>query len=47
MKKLILATVALCALGLSACSGHSDADKQQIQEAHQAAHTMLDSIPAR
>lgn len=31
---------------LGACSGHSDADKQQIQEAHAAAHQMLDSAPA-
>lgn len=44
MKKLLLIGAAALALGLSACGGKSEADKQQIQEARQAAGEMLDNV---
>lgn len=44
MKKILLTAAVALTLGLTSCGGGSTADKQQIQDARQAAGEMLDNI---
>lgn len=43
MKKIyIAASLLLAAATLASCSGHSESDARQIEDAHQQAHDMFD-----
>lgn len=41
MKKVLFALAAVAALSLSSCGGKSDANREQISNAHEEAHQML------
>ncbi len=44
MKKIFLTLTLFGALALTSCGSHSDADKQQIQDAHNEAREMLRDV---
>lgn len=44
MNKLLYAAALSAAITLVSCSGHSEADKQQLQDAHREAHELLDAM---